>query len=189
MNLNWLDIVLIVIVASSVFEGVKKGLARVGVGLAASIVGIVGGIWFYGYVGSFLIPYVSSRGIANFAGFWIVFIACVVAGGVIGNLLALAFKWAGLSWIDRGFGAVFGFLRAMVVAIALVLGLVAFSSNPPPDSVVRSHFAPYVLGAANVCVEFAPKELKDSFFESSAKVKEIWDEAMKKAKKLPTSAI
>lgn len=189
MNLNWLDIVLIIIVASSVVEGVKKGFARVGIGFAASIVGIVGGIWFYGYAGSFLVPYVSSSGIANFIGFWIVFIACVVAGGVIGNLLALAFKWAGISWLDRGFGAVFGFLRAMVFAIALVLGLVAFSSDPPPTSVVQSHFAPYVLGAANVCVEFAPRDLKDSFFESSAKVKEIWSEAVKKTRKLPTSTL
>ena len=190
MTLNWLDIVLIVIVALSVVEGLKKGFARVGIGFAAAIVGVVVGIWFYGTAAYYLLPFVSSKGVANFIGFWIVFLVCVVAGALLGKLLAALFKWAGLSWMDRLLGAGFGLLRGAVAAVALVLVLVAFSRKPPPKSVAESRYAPYLIGAATVCAEFAPRELKDAFFSSYEKLKRIWAEALqKKPPRLPEREI
>ena len=189
MTLNWLDIVLIVIVGLSVAEGVAKGFARVGVGFAAAITGVILGIWFYGVVGYYLLPYVSSKGIANFIGFWVVFVVCMVGGAVLGKMLAALFRWVGLSWFDRLLGATFGLLRGLVAAVALVLVLLAFSQKPPPRSVVNSCYAPYLIEAANICAALAPRELKDGFYESYAKVKQIWAQALKKRKRLPEAEI
>ena len=190
MTLNWLDIVLILIVALSVIEGVKKGFARVGIGFAAAILGVVFGIWFYGTAGYYLLPFVSSKGIANFIGFWVVFLICVLAGALLGKFLGALFKWVGLSWIDRLLGALFGILRGGVAAVALVLVLVAFSSKPPPKSVANSRYAPYLVGAANVCAELAPRELKDGFFASYDKLKQIWSKTVrKKGARLPETEI
>lgn len=189
MNWNWLDFVLIAVVAASLAEGVAKGFARVGVGLVAAVFGVLFGIWFYGTVGYFLLPYVSSKAIANFIGFLVVFVIFLIAGALLGKLLALLFKWAGLTWVDRSLGAVFGFVRGLVIGVALVLVLVAFSPKPPSQAVVKSHFAPYLIGVSYVCAEIAPKELKDGFLASYEKVKVLWAEAMKKTEHLPATEI
>lgn len=190
MNLNWLDFVIILILGFSVAEGIAKGFARVGIGLAAAIVGLLLGIWFYGFAGHYLIPYVSSKGVANFIGFWVVFLACLTAGGLLGMGLSALFKWAGLGWMDRTLGSIFGFARGLVGAIAIVLVLVAFTPDSPPEAVARSHWAPYLIGASNVLAEIAPRELKDSFLESYEQLKETWNEHVPKPKlRLPEAEI
>ena len=190
MNLNWLDFVIILSVGFSTAEGIAKGFARVGLGLAAAILGVVLGIWFYGTAGYFFLPYVSHSGIANFIGFSIIFVGCIIAGALLGNGLARLFKWAGLGWVDRILGCIFGTLRGLIACIALVLILIAFSPNPPPRSVERSHWAPYLVGAANVFAEMAPRELRDAFFESYNELKKVWDQAIpKKALRLPETEV
>ena len=192
MKLNWLDVVLLIIVAASVAEGIARGFARIGIGFGAALVGVLMGIWFYGSVAYFLLPFVSSPGIANFIGFVAVFLVCVVAGALIAKLLAALFRWAGLTWLDRLLGAGFGFLRGAVAAIALVLAIVAFAPNPPPQSVVNSYYSSYLLEAANVCAALAPRELKDGFYDSYDKVKQLWAEATRKrrrVKKLPVETL
>ncbi len=187
MNWNWLDFVLIAIVAASVAEGAIRGFARAGIGLAAAVFGVLFGIWFYGSIAYYLLPYVSSKAIANFIGFLAVFIGFLAGGVLLGRLLALLFKWAGLTWADRSLGVLFGFVRALVIGVALVLVLVAFSPKPPPRSVVNSHFAPYLIGAAYVCAEIAPKELKDGFLASHEKVKALWAQAFSGTERRPAA--
>jgi membrane protein required for colicin V production len=133
---NWLDIVLILVFGLSIAGGVVKGFAKVGIGFLATILALLCGLWFYGAAGSFLLPYVSHKGIANFAGFLMVFLVVVLLGALTGKLLALLFKWTGLTWLDRLLGGAFGILRGLVFAIALVVALLAFSPNRPPRSVV-----------------------------------------------------
>ncbi len=118
-----------------------------------------------------------------------VFIACLVAGALLSKALATLFRWVGLGWLDRLAGAGFGFLRGTVVAIAVVLAVVAFAPRKPPKSVVRSYYAPYLIEAANVCVAMAPREVKDGFYESYAKVKDLWADAVKKRQRLPEAEI
>jgi len=185
---NWLDVVLVLIFGLSLLEGLIRGFARVGVGFAAAVFGLFFAIWFYGPAGAFLQPYVSHKGIANFIGFFLVFIGFLVVGGLVGRLLALLFRWAGLTWLDRLLGGLFGALRGLIAAIAVVLALSAFAPKPPPRAVAHSRLAPYVIEAASICSDFAPKELKDGFYSSYEKIKQLWSEALQK-KPLPRQEI
>jgi membrane protein required for colicin V production len=180
--LNWLDIVLVLIFCFSVASGFAKGFAKLLVGLAAAILGLLCGLWFYGAAGAYMLPYVSHKGVANFLGFLIIFLAIVLAGAVVGKLLSMALKWVGLSWFDRLLGGVFGLVRGLVFAIAFVLALMAFSPQPPPASVVRSHIAPYVIGAANACSYMAPNEVREGVRQSYEKIREAWREMLDKTK-------
>jgi len=181
--LNWLDIVLLLIFCLSIASGIAKGFAKLLVGLAAAILGFLCGLWFYGTAGAFLLPYVSHQGVANFLGFLLIFFAVVLLGAVVGKLLSMMLKWVWLSWFDRLLGGVFGLVRGLVFAIAVVLALMAFSPNPPPESVVRSHIAPYVIGAANICSHMAPNEVREGVRQSYEKIREAWRELLNKAKK------
>jgi membrane protein required for colicin V production len=175
---NWLDFALVVIFALSVLGGLLHGFARVGIGFIATLVALMCGLWFYGTPASFLLPYMSHKGFANFLGFAVVFVSVVLAGALVSKLLALLFRWAGLTWLDRLLGAGFGVLRGLIFAVALVLALLAFSPEPPPPSVVNSRFAPYIVDAAQICASFAPYEVREGVRESYEKAKEIWEDLL-----------
>ena len=99
--MNWLDIVLLVLIAGSILLSVRKGFSRELVGLISVIVALFCGLWFYGSAGSFLLPYVSSKDVANFCGFILIFCGILIAGALIGILLSRLLKVAGLTWFDR----------------------------------------------------------------------------------------
>ena len=180
--MNWLDIVLIVIFAVSVVSGVAKGFARQVIGLAAAVAGFLCGLWFYGSAGSFLLPYVSHKGIANFLGFVLIFVAFLILGALVGKLLSVLLKWVGLSWLDRLLGGVFGLVRGLIIAIALVLALLAFWPPPPPRALVGSRVAPYVIDAAHACAYLAPRDVREGVQDSYAKVKEAWGQFLEKVR-------
>jgi membrane protein required for colicin V production len=175
-NMNWVDYLLAIIIAASVLSGFMAGFARVGVGTAATFVGIFAGFWCYGLVAAHFVDYVSSQAVANLIGFFLVFLAIVTLGAIVGRLLAAVFKWIGLSWFDRLLGAGFGAVRGGLVVVALTTVLLAFAPTPPPPSLVDSRFLPYVVDASNVLSLATPHQVKDAFRDTRDKVKHIWEE-------------
>jgi hypothetical protein len=88
----------------------------------------------------------------------------------------------GLSLIDHVLGAGFGLLRGTLVAVALVMGMMAFSQGDrPPEAVVDSRLAPFVVDAAHLFAGMAPHELNAGFGKSYALVKESWSNAIGKS--------
>jgi membrane protein required for colicin V production len=174
--MNWVDYLLAFIIGISVVSGFNAGFARVGIGTAATFIGIFAGFWCYGIVGAHFVDYVSSQAIANLIGFSLVFLGIVVLGAILGQMLGAIFKWIGLSWLNRLMGAGFGIVRGALVAIALTTVLLAFAPTPPPASLVDSKFLPYVVDASNVLALGTPHQIKDAFRDTRDKVKHIWEE-------------
>ncbi|MEX2263962.1 MAG: CvpA family protein [Bryobacteraceae bacterium] len=193
MTLNWLDITLGGVMIVSIVTSFMKGFSREMVRLAAAVLGFFAGLWFYGIAGSFVQPYVSSRGVANFLGFLLIFFSALIAGSLLGMLLGKLLKWTGLGGVDRLLGAAFGFVRGAVIALALILAIVAFApgSEPgeltPPRYVVDSQIAPYILDSAHILSGLAPYELKHGFGQRYERVQEIWKQSLRKrVRELPS---
>jgi membrane protein required for colicin V production len=177
--MNWLDVVVLAILAVSVALSFRKGLTREVVGLASVVLAILLGIWFYGTAGSLLAPYLSSRGLANFAGFLLVFCGVMLLGHLVSYTVGKFLKVTGLSIFDHLLGAVFGALRGILIAVALIMAIMAFSQgDKPPSSVVHSCTAPYVVDAARGFAALAPRELKDGFRKTYGLVKSAWGKAL-----------
>jgi membrane protein required for colicin V production len=173
--MNWLDIVLLLILAWSVAASLRKGLTREILGLATVVLALLLALWFYGTAGSSLAPYVSSRSLANLGGFLAVFAGVMLLGSLVGFILGKFLRVTGLSLVDRLLGAAFGAVRGTLVAIVLIMAIMAFSSGDrPPASVVHSRFAPYVTSAARVAASLAPHELKEGFQKTYAQVQAAW---------------
>lgn len=172
--MNWLDYTLIIMAAVFVIEGVWKGFSRQIIGLAAVVVGLLAGLWFYGTAASFLLPYVSKPAIAKLLGFIFVFAGVQVLGGIAGWAAAKAMKATGLGWLDRSLGACFGLLKAALVAIIVVLALSAFAIKPLPDMLAGSRIAPYAIGASNLITYLAPRDLRDGFVGTYERLREFW---------------
>ena len=184
--MNWLDAVLAIIVVVSVAASFRKGLSREIIGLASVVLGLVLGSWFYGNVAAYLTRYLSSRALANFAGFLIVFCAVVVAGGIASAIVGKFLKVTGLSFFDHLLGAVFGIVRGVLIAAAVIMAVLAFApGDPPPQAVVNSRLAPYAASTARIFVAMAPRELKDGFQKTYAEVLEAWKHALEKGTHTP----
>ncbi len=173
--MNLLDLLLIVIVAYSMLTGALAGFARVGIGFAATIIGVLCGFWFYRFPGRFLNDYLQSESASNLLGFFIVFSAIVLTGGLLGRVLSSVFKWVGLSWLDRLLGAGFGFVRGTFLAVAVVTVITAFAPNPPPRFIVQSKIMPYAAAAGNVFAAVAPHDLRAGYQQSVAKLQHMWE--------------
>jgi len=188
--MNWLDIVLVCILAISIADGIWKGFTRGVIGLAAMLLGILLGLWFYGVAGGAIEPYLSSKTLANFLGFFIVFGSVQVAGALLGWALAKIFKWVGLSWLDRALGAGFGIVRGGIFAVAFLLAMMAFPFRPVNKAVSDSEIAPYVIEVSRAITYMAPREIRDGFQDTYDKVREIWEHAQptKPASKQPPKA-
>lgn len=192
--MNWLDIALLILMLMSVAISFTKGFSREIIGLISAFAAFLCGIWFYGTAAALVEPYVSSRGVANFCGFALIFIGVLIVGAIAGHILSRILKLAGLSWFDRLLGAGFGALRGLLLGIALVMAIVAFTpgkpAEKPPQAVVDSRLAPYVVDAAHLFAAIAPRELKDGFRKHYEQVKKIWEEVGKKGgRKLPSTEV
>ncbi len=172
--MNWLDVVLATILLWSVVSGAAKGLARISIGLVATVLGVLFASRWYAEAGGFLREYVSSPMVANSLGFLLVLIFFIAAGGLVSLAVAAIFKWTGVTWIDRLLGAVFGLLRGLLIAMAIVMIGMAFPKDTMPQAIVRSRIAPYVSEAAAVLAAIAPAELKVSFRRNYDAVQRTW---------------
>ena len=172
--MNWVDFAFLLFLVIFAFQGLSQGFSRIAVGLVATIAGLLIASWCYDLPASWLLPYVSSRAVANVLGFVLVFILIQILGGLAGLMLSRLFKWTGLGWLDRLLGFAFGALKAVVVGIVLVLILTAFPIKPVPDSVAQSRVAPYLIDAAHAITYLAPRDLRESFRETYDRIRELW---------------
>jgi membrane protein required for colicin V production len=108
----------------------------------------------------------------------------LIAGALVGHLFSRLVKAAGLTLFDRILGAGFGAVRGLLLAVAVIVAIVAFApgrtGDGPPNAVVHSRFAPYVIDTAHLFASLAPRELKDDFHRRYGQVKNIWDNMLRK---------
>jgi membrane protein required for colicin V production len=171
--MNWLDYLLIVILALSAIRSFMRGFSREVIGLCAAVAALVLGMWFYGTASSLVRTWIVSDRAANFIGFLIVVFAVLLAGAIAGAIVKRFLSAVGLSFFDRLLGACFGLVRGALIAIALLTAYIAFGprddTKTAPSGVVHSQIAPYLLSASSIFVDIAPMELKRSF-------REVYDE-------------
>ena len=179
--MNWLDILLAVILLACMVRGFRRGFSRQIIGLVSGVVALLLGIWFYGIPAAWFKPYLSSPMLASAAGFAVVFLGVMLVGGFVSAVVTRFLKFTGLSIFDHTLGAGLGFLRGLLVSIAIVMGAMAFTrADNPPRAIVESRLAPYVVEAAHLVASAAPHDLKEGFRKTYGQVKAAWSHALEK---------
>jgi membrane protein required for colicin V production len=181
--MSLLDLLLGLIIISSVMAGFVAGFARVGIGFCAAIAGVVFGFWFYKSPAAWFHKFISSHAVSNVLGFLVVFWAILIVGALIAKMVSTFFKWTGLSWLDRLLGAAFGFVRGAVIGVGFVAVLLAFAPKPLPNWMVSSVLLPYAIDGSNLFASMAPSELKDAFREGMDEVRKDWDDQLQKSRR------
>lgn len=173
---TWFDVVVVAAVLFSTVSGLRAGLARVVVGLAAAVIGFTAGFWCYRLVGSKLHAFITSEALANVLGFLIILFGVIAAGALLAAILSKLFQWVGLSWFNHFLGGVAGALRGAIVVAALLSFVVAFSPSPLPDALSRSTLLPYASEFSSALISLAPRDLKDAFTQQLANLRSMWQQ-------------
>jgi membrane protein required for colicin V production len=171
---NLLDLVFGVTLLVSVYSGLAKGFARIGIGMAALLLAFLLATIYYPEAGRPLREYTSSTGVAHFLGFTAIFSGVIVAGALIGHAVTRFFKMVGLSWLNRGLGGAVGLVRGVLMSVILLMAANAFLPGEPPTLVVQSRLAPYLLDSSRILSNIMPADFKLEFLKNFEKVKKAW---------------
>ncbi len=115
------DLGALAIVVLSTLFAFARGVIRELVALLAWILGIFAAITFTPLVGGWLPDSIPQPALRYLAAFTIILIAALLAGAVVAWPLAKAVRAAGLGFVDRFLGGVFGVARGVIVTVAAVL--------------------------------------------------------------------
>jgi membrane protein required for colicin V production len=181
--MSLLDVVIGLILLASIVAGWSAGFARVGIGFAAAVAGMVFGFWFYQTPAAWIHRYVSSTSASNFLGYFAIFLGCLLLGAILAKFVSMLFRWTGFSWLDRLLGAGFGAIRGAFIACAFVAVLLAFTPKPMPNWMVTSKLLPYAAEASNTFASIAPVALKNAFREGLTEIRKDWDEEVKRSQR------
>lgn len=107
--MNWLDIILIVVLAVSTLIGLKTGLIKAVLSLAGMIVGIVLASRFYLPLSEQL-TFIPNTTAARIVAGIIIFIAVMLVAAILARFLKWITSLVMLGWINRLGGAIFGLL-------------------------------------------------------------------------------
>ncbi len=162
--MNWLDIVLLVLLAMAAFLGLRIGIIKAALSLAGLIVGIILAGRYYGSLAQHL-GFIPGDGVAEVVAFIVILLGVVI----IALVLALLLKWATsaimLGWVDRLGGAIFGLLWGAILYGALLVMWLKYVSVS--EAIVESTVASILVKSFPLVLALLPQELDAvrSFFQ------------------------
>jgi membrane protein required for colicin V production len=176
---NWLDWTFAAIVVASVVAAIIRGFFRELISLASLVIGLVVAATAYTRAAHWFEDLTKSHAIALGLGFLTLFLGTLLLGTLISLLVRKLIKHAGIQWVDRFLGAVFGLVLGVVVDCTLLFVLLTFTIKP--EAVQQSSLAPYVTAGANIISLAMPANLKAQFRQGFEKFRETLIQKDKKA--------
>lgn len=123
--MNWLDIGILVIMATSAFLGLRIGIIKAILSLAGLVVGVILAGRFYSPLAGQL-SFIPQAGVAEVVAFAIIIMGIML----IASVLAKVVKWIAsvvmLGWVNYLGGAVFGLTLGAILCSALLAIWVKF---------------------------------------------------------------
>ena len=122
----WVDYIIIAIIALSALIGLARGLVREVISLLVWVAALAAAWLFYEPLSLELEPWISTPSLRIGVAVLILVFAVLIAGAIIGYMLATLVDKTGLSGTDRLLGVIFGAARGAVL-VALVVFLASLT--------------------------------------------------------------
>src|ERR1700756_548082 len=153
------DWAVVILMVSAVIAGMVRGFFRSVCSLGGLLLGLALAAWNYDRLAGLFLPLVRIPAGANTIAFLFIALVIMALIGVVGNLLAKAFKMIGLGWLDGIAGGIFGFFQGVVLVVVFILVIVAFF--PQEQWLAESTLPRMFFSALNVSTHMTPSELSD----------------------------
>lgn len=140
INLNYVDIVIVVLILLSGLIGVFRGLIRELISLASWIIAVILAITFGEMLGTwiFMGDKVEVVWLPRVVGTILIFVVVLVLGALIQRWVGKGVELVGFQALDRSLGLLFGLVRGalVVISIGIIFKLNALDSSPWNNSFV-----------------------------------------------------
>ena len=160
--MNWVDYLIIIVIALSMLIGLWRGLLREAISLATWIAAFAIAFLFAEDGAAHLTPYLDIPSLRVAAAFGGLFLATLLLGGLVSIIASQLVDYTGLTGTDRVLGMVFGLGRGAVVIAILVLaaGLTPLPKDPWWQ---QSRLLPHFQEAALRLRDWLPPDLAQNF--------------------------
>ncbi len=158
IHLNPLDWLLAALLVYSVVRAALNGFFRAAFNLAGLVLGLPLAFWGYGDLALDLRNLLTSPALAQLVAFVLILSAVALVASLLGRLFRRGARTVGLGFADRLGGAVFGFVRGLLIGAALLLAITAFLPTAP--WIQTSQLAPYFLRTAHALSFSMPADLR-----------------------------
>ena len=118
--MNWLDLVIIVVLAVAAFLGLRVGIIKAVLSLAGVIVGVVLAGQYYEALADILPFFSETSNAAKVVAFIIILIGVMIVATVLARLLKWAASVMMLNWVNHLGGAIFGLILGAILCGALL---------------------------------------------------------------------
>jgi len=141
--MNWIDLIIVIVVILSVFQGFTNGLVKEVASLAGLVLGIWGAIKFSGFTAAKLYEWFDMTGqYVGIISFVVTFCLIVVIVHFIGIVADKIVKTVALGFLNRLLGIIFGVLKNILILSVIFSVLNAIDARKPflPRSFDESKF-------------------------------------------------
>lgn len=114
------DYIVLAIVGASALLGLLRGFVKELLSLVAYAAAFVAAIWWGPKVSVWLTAYIENDLLRTAAAYAAVFIVVLLLVGLVNLTLGALIDKTGLTPADHGMGAIFGFLRGLLIVLVLV---------------------------------------------------------------------
>jgi membrane protein required for colicin V production len=150
------DLAVLGAIGVSALVALVRGFVRSVISLVAWVVALVLALQWGPVVAGVVPPSLMPAPAAQVLGFSLVFLAIVIAGALIGMLLARVLHAVGLGAVDSLLGALFGLGRGLVVVLVGVL-LAGLTALPRQDWWQNSRLAEPLVGCVLSLSPYLPE--------------------------------
>ena len=162
--MNWLDIIIIVLIAIPTLIGLRIGIIKAALSLAGVIVGVILAGRFYLALARGL-TFIPQETLAKIVAFAIILVGVMIVAGVLASVLKWIASVVMLGWVNRLGGAILGFVLGAIFCSALLAIWTKFLGVEGP--IGESGLATLLLDRFPMVLALLPEEFDTvrSFFQ------------------------
>ena len=160
--MNWLDIVIVLVIAFFASSAFRAGLIREVVTLVSVAVGVVVAGLFYDDLARDVLVFIDNEKTALIVGFLVLLGAVYLAGQLIAGMLKQAASLLLLGWADHAGGALFGLIKGLIVVEVLLILLVTYPQLGLKGDIDGSALASVFLDTAPLLLLVLPDEFEQA---------------------------
>ena len=163
--MNWLDIVIIILIAVPTVIGLKIGIVKALFTVVGGIIGVILAGRFSGSLGE-MMTFISDPALAKVAAFAVILIVVLIIAAVASSFVKWVLSAILLGWVNKLGGAILGFILGAIFCGAILTMWVNFyqGSNNTIDG---SPLAIFLLDGFPIVLGLLPAEFDSvrTFFE------------------------
>ena len=162
--MNWLDSVIIVLMAIAALIGLRIGIIKAVLSLAGVIIGVILAGHYYAALSEQL-TFIPQENLAKIAAFAIILVGVMLVAGILASVLKWLASIVMLGWVNRLGGAALGLVLGAILCSALLAVWAKFLGTQGP--ITESGLATLLLDRFPMVLTLLPEEFDAvrSFFQ------------------------